>query len=175
MPLKYIFGQDQLVADFVARSKRASGFGPRAGFTDRKLRAIGIANADSELIPGVVDSELIAGIVYYNYSPEAGTIEMSVEALPKQRWLTKATLALMFQYPFLVCRCQMLITGISARSEHIQRMLAALNFTLIRIPRFCGRDEDGVIGLLTYEDWVAGKFCQKLGHHTVDATAEMAA
>ena len=162
MPIKYIFGQDQLVADFVARTKIASGFSPRAGFTDKKLRAIGIANSADKLI---------AGIVFLNYSPEAGTIEMSVEALPKQRWLTKQTIALMFQYPFQVCGCQMLITKTSARSEHVLRMLAAMNFSLILIPRAGGRDEDGVIGLLTYEDWVAGKFCQKLGHHIVDDVA----
>jgi hypothetical protein len=175
MPLKYIFGQDQLVADFVARSKRASGFAPRAGFTDRKLRAIGIAKTDSELIPGVVDNELIAGIVYFNHLPEAGTIEMSVEALPGQHWLTRSTLAVMFQYPFLDCGCQLLITGISARSVHILRMLAVLNFTHILIPRACGRDEDGVISTLTYEDWVAGKFCQKYGHHLLDVKIEKAA
>jgi len=130
------------------------------------LRAIGIANDDGDLI---------AGIVYFNYSPEAGTIEMSVEALPKQRWLTKATLAVMFQYPFWDCGCQMLITKTSARSEHVLRMLAAMNFSLILIPRAGGRDEDGVIALLTYEDWVAGKFCRRLGHHIVNTETERAA
>jgi hypothetical protein len=166
MPLKYLFGQDQLVADWVAQTKLASGFSPRAGFTDKKLRAIGIANAADELI---------AGLVYFDHKPEAGTIEFSVEAKPKQHWLTKSTLALMFQYPFQVCGCQMLITKTSAHSTHVLRMLAAMNFTHILVPRAGGRDHDGVISTLTYEDWVAGKFCQKFGHHIVDVQTEKAA
>src|SRR5580765_3324740 len=128
MSLKYIFGKDELVADFVARTKAKSGFAWSTGFADRNLRAIGIVNDDNELI---------AGLVYFNYNPEAGTIEMSVEALPKQRWLTRETLAVMFQYPFIHCGCQMLMTRTSIRSEHVLRMLAAMNFMLIRIPR-CG-------------------------------------
>lgn len=156
MTLRYIFGQDELVADFVARAKMASGFSRHAGFTDPHLKAIGIINDDNELI---------AGIVYFNYNPDAGTIEMSIEALPKQNWLTRSTLAIMFQYPFLHCRCQMLMTKTAAYSEHVLRMLAAMNFKLILVPRSGGRNEDGVLGLLTYEDWVNGKFCRRFRHH----------
>jgi RimJ/RimL family protein N-acetyltransferase len=156
MALRYIFDQDALVADFVARSKIASGATKRAAFTDRNLRAVGIANSDNELI---------AGIVYFNFNPEAGTIDMSVEALPKQRWLTPSTLAIMFQYPFLHCGCQMVMTRTEARNEHVLRMLAAMNFKLILIPRSGGRTEDGVIALLTYEDWLESKFCRRYGHH----------
>lgn len=167
MPLKYIYGQDKVVADFVARSKLASGFTEwRSGFGDKNYKAIGIANDDNELI---------AGLVYFNYHPEAGTIEVSIDALPKQRWLTQETLAIMFQYPFLDCKCQMLITKTSARSEHVQRMLAMMNFKLILIPRAGGRHEDGVLALLTYEDWLEAKFCKRYGHHLRDVKAEAAA
>jgi hypothetical protein len=38
MALKYIYGQDALVADFVARSKLASGFTEwQTGFADKNL------------------------------------------------------------------------------------------------------------------------------------------
>jgi hypothetical protein len=167
MPLRYIYGQDQIVADFVARSKLASGFSEwQSGFADKNLKAIGIANDDNELI---------AGIVYFNYHPEAGTIEMSIDAIPKQRWLTRSTLAVMFQYPFLQCGCQMLITKTSARSLHVLRMLAAMNFALIRIPRANGRNDDGVICLLTVEDWMANKFCKRFGHHIIGVATEQQA
>lgn len=159
MPLRYIYEQDRLVADFVARAKLASGFSKYAEFTDKNLRAVGVANNENELI---------AGIVYFNYNPGAETIEMSIEAVPKQRWLTPTTLGVMFQYPFLVCRCQMLMTKTSARSEHVLRMLAAMNFGLIMVPRSGGRNEDGVLGLLTVEDWMSSKFCQRYGHHILD-------
>jgi hypothetical protein len=100
---------------------------------------------------------------------------MSVEALPKQHWLSRTTLAVMFRYPFLVCGCQMLITKTSARSEHVLRMLAAMNFKLILVPRSGGRNEDGVLALLTYEDWVEGKFCKRFEHHIADVDTEKAA
>ena len=167
MALKYIYGQDRVVADFVARSKLASGFTEwKSGFGTKNLTAIGIANDDNELI---------AGLVYFDWHPEAGTIEVSIDAVPKQRWLTPQTLAIMFQYPFLDCGCQMLITRTSDKAEHVQRMLAAMNFQLIRIPRAGGRNEDGVIALLTYEDWLEAKFCKRYGHHLRDAKAEVAA
>jgi hypothetical protein len=165
MALRYIFGQDEIVADFVARSKIASGAVTRAGFPDKNLRAIGIANADNELI---------AGIVYFLFNPEAGTIEMSVEALHGHRWLTPSTLALMFQYPFLTCGCQMLITKTMARNLHVLRMLSAMNFTLILHPRAGGRYEDGVVAQLTYEDWLESKFCKRYKHHIVENKAEAA-
>jgi hypothetical protein len=165
MALKYIFGQDELVADFVARSKIASGAVTRASFPDKNLRAIGIANADNELI---------AGIVYFSFNPDAGTIEMSVEALRGHRWLTPSTLALMFQYPFIGCGCQMLITKTMARNQHILRMLSAMNFTLILHPRAGGRHEDGVVAQLTYEDWLESKFCKRYKHHIVENKAEAA-
>ena len=163
--LRYVYDQDLLVADFVARAKIASGHTKRAGFPDKNLRAIGISDERNELI---------AGIVYFNYNPEAGTIEMSVEALPKQRWLTPTTLAVMFQYPFVHCGCQMLITKTMARSTHVLRMLAAMNFSLIRIPRAGGRNEDGVLALLTQEDWLASRFTKRFGHHVTVKADEAA-
>ena len=166
MPVKYVFDQSERVADFVVRSKIASGATTYAGFPDKGVRAIGIENADKELI---------AGIVYFNYKRDVGTIDMSVEALPKQRWLTPTTIAIMFQYPFLECGCQEVITRTEARNEHVLRMLAALNFTLIRIPRAAGRHEDGVIAVLTDDDWVASKFCRRYGHHLADIKPAVAA
>jgi hypothetical protein len=166
MPLRYVFGRDQLVADFVTRSKIASGFSALAGFSDKNLRAIGIVDGDNELI---------AGIVYYNYNPAAGTIEMSIEALPKQRWLTPATLAVMFQYPFIHCGCQMLTTKTSVRSTHVLRMLGAMNFDLIKVRRASGRNEDGVLCTLTDDAWMNSKFCRRFGHHLIGRKQEEAA
>ena len=164
MALTYIIGQDALVTDFIVRSKIASGATKRASYP-ANARAIGIANADGELI---------AGLVYFNYNPEAETIEMSAEALPGHRWLTPSTLAVMFQYPFLGCRCQMLITKTEARNRHVLRMLGAMNFTLILHPRAGGRYEDGVVAQLTVEDWMESKFCKRYGHHIVNAEAKAA-
>jgi hypothetical protein len=166
MPLKYIMGQDELVCDFVLASKRAAGVIEPGDVYPKNARAIGITT---------MDDELIAGIVYYNYKPVAETIEMSVEALRGYRWLTPSTLSIMFRYPFIGCGCQMLISHTTTPYEHVMRMFAALNFSLIVIPRGGGRNKDAVIATLTVEDWIASKTCQRYKHHIVDdATAEAA-
>jgi hypothetical protein len=69
----------------------------------------------------------------------------------------------------------MLITKTSANSEHVLRMLAVMNFRLILIPRLGGRTEDGVLALLTYEDWLESKFCKRYRHYLPDAKAGKAA
>ena len=166
MPLTYVMGQDRLVCDFVLASKRAVGAAQSYSVFPGNARAIGIADGNNELI---------AGIVYYNYSPESETIEMSVEALPGRRWLTPSTLSIMFRYPFIGCRCQMLITRTTSKYQHVMRMLAALNFALIRIPRGGGRDVDAIVATLTVEDWLDSKICKRYNHHAIDAPKAEAA
>lgn len=145
--LDYVYGHDQIIADFVASMipHCARGFGPNA-------KAI-----------GVVDGErLIAGIVYHNYDPEAGIIEISGAALPKSRWLTRNTLAVMYGYPFLQCHCQMVVQRTPADDERLLAILARYGFMFVPIPRLFGRERDGVACLLTYEDWIDSRFNRKL-------------
>jgi hypothetical protein len=134
MSLKYVFGQDELVADFVAQMiphVRRRGFG-------KACRAIGVVDADNELI---------AGFVYHNLSEEAGLIEISAAALPGRLWVTPETLKTMYQFPFLQCGCQMVLHKVLSTNERMLRQFAALNCKLIAIPRLFGRERDGVPGL----------------------------
>jgi RimJ/RimL family protein N-acetyltransferase len=103
---------------------------------------------------GVVDERdrLIAGMVYHNYDPEAGTIEISGAAITP-RWLSRRTLRLMHAYPFLVCNCQMVVQRIPADNDRLLGILARLSYMLIPVPRLFGRERDGVIAILTVEDW----------------------
>jgi len=153
--LRYVFDQDQLVANFVAQMIphcRERGFGTA-------MRAIGVVDNDNELI---------AGMVYHNLDPEAGVIEMSGAALPGRIWITRMSLRVLWQFPFLQCRAQMVLMRVRASDERLLRQLAALNYTLTRVPRMYGRHADGVLCLLTDDDWAANKFCQKYGHHLND-------
>jgi hypothetical protein len=161
MSLRYVYGQDKLVADFVIRLKLAIG-APGVDFDLNKIRTVGIIDANNELI---------AGLIFYNFSPETGWIELSLEALPKSRWLTRTTLAVMFQYPFLQCGSQMLVTKTSMKHQHVLRMLAALNFTFITIPRLYGRNRDGVLCMLSDDAWKASKTCRRFKHHLLPPTA----
>ena len=158
--LGYVYGHDETVAQFVAQliPHCRRGFGANA-------KAIGVIDEDGKLI---------AGLVYHNYDPEAGIIEVS-GASTTARWLTRGTIARFYQYPFLQCGCQMVIQRTPADDTRLLRQLAAYDYTFIKIPRLFGRDRDGVVCCLTYEDWADNRFNKRFGHHLVDAHLEEAA
>lgn len=146
--LDYVYGQDQIIAEFVVNlipHCRQRGFG--------KCKAIGIIDESGKLI---------AGMVYNNWVPEAGVIEMSGAALPGKYWLTRETLRRIYRYPFEDCHCQMVVMQVAANDTVLLGVLAALGYNLIRVPRLHGRDKDAVLCLLTYEDWIANKITKRL-------------
>lgn len=158
--LDYVYGHDEAVAHFVAQlipECRERGF-------PRSSKAIGVIDGD----------KLIAGLVYHNYSPEAGVIEMSGAAIPGKYWLTRETLKRIYQYPFLTVGCQMVLMRV-AEDNVVLRTLAQLNYTFIRIPRLLGRDKDAIVCTLTYEAWASNKLNQRYKHHIADRQLEEAA
>jgi RimJ/RimL family protein N-acetyltransferase len=108
---------------------------------------------------GIIDEEgkLIAGLVYTNWNPDAGTIEISGAAI-NPRWLSRETLRRMFGYPFNEVHCQMVVMRVLATNERLLRQLAAYGFNFVEVKRLFGREHDGVICTLTAEDWAANKF-----------------
>lgn len=150
--LDYLYGHNDVVLQFAAQlipACRERGFA-------RAATAIGVVEIEGDA------ANLIAGIIYHNWEPEAEIIEMSVAALPGKQWLTRGTVNRMFQYPFLQLGCQMVVNRMSAEDERLLRQCAVLGFSLIRVPRMLGRNRDGVLGFLTVEDWLANKFNQRL-------------
>jgi len=141
--LDYVYGYDALVADFVAQliPHCRRGFGPNA-------KAIGIID----------DGNLIAGLVYHNYDPEAEIIEISGAALPGKYWMTRRTIAQMYGYPFLQIGCQMVVNRVRADDERQLSMLARYGYAFHKVHRMYGRDSDGVLCTLTYEDWMSNRF-----------------
>jgi RimJ/RimL family protein N-acetyltransferase len=149
--LDYVYGHDQTVAEFVASliPHCHRGFGTAC-------KAIGVIDGN-----GV----LIAGFVYHNWDPDSEVIEMSGAALPGRYWLTRETLARMYQYPFHQCGCQMVVMRVLADNDRLLRILAAYNYTFYKVHRMWGRDTDGVLCTLTREAWDDNKFNRRLGHH----------
>jgi hypothetical protein len=141
--LDYVFGHDEAVAAFVAQlipECRERGFG--------KCRAIGVVD----------ETGLLGGLVYRNWCPEVGTIEISGAALPGTNWLSRRTVQIMYDYPFYQCGCQMVIKTTMADNEIVLRIMAAVGFDLHYMKRLGGRDRDGVVGTLTQEQWEASKY-----------------
>jgi orotate phosphoribosyltransferase len=159
--LDYLYGYDEIVAKFVANKipqVRERGFGGAC-------KAIGVID----------DERIIAGIVYHNYDPTAGVIQISVAAEPGSRWCTPGTLARLYQYPFHQLGCQMVIQLVAAVDERAQRQMAAMNHSLQIIPRLMGRDQDAVLGTLTYEAWTQSKVCRRYRHDVPQPPANEAA
>ena len=107
---------------------------------------------------GVFEGEqLIAVVVFNNYQPEAGVIELHAAA-DSPRWLTRPVLAEMFGYCFDQIGCQMAITRVSERNTRLLRIFTAYGFEHVTIPRLRGRDEGERIFFLTEEAWRSNKF-----------------
>ena len=158
--LVYVYGHDAIVAKFVASliPHCRFGFGPN-------VMAIGI----------VEGSDLIAGLVYHNYDPGAGIIEISGAALPGRHWLTRETIKRMYRYPFHVCGCQMIVQRTPAADERLLWILSRYDYAFIPVPRMFGRDRDGVICCLTVEAWENNRFNKRFKHHLIDDLIEEAA
>jgi RimJ/RimL family protein N-acetyltransferase len=146
MKIEFLYGQDEAVAQFVAQFVQHG----RTGFG--RCKTIGVIDDDGRLI---------AGFVYHTYNDAAGVIEMGAAAIDR-RFLTRATLRRMFEYPFIECGCQMLITQVHADNEALLDQFARLNFNMTLIPRLFGRDDDGVYCTLTDDQWLDSKFSRRL-------------
>ncbi len=105
------------------------------------------------------DGKPIACMVYHEFSPETGIIEIS-GASTDRRWLQRRVLKEMFAYPFEGVGVQMVVMRVSARrgQRHLHRMLKSYGFKAYHIPRLWGREEDGIIFTLTDDDWRENKF-----------------
>lgn len=107
------------------------------------------------------DSQLVAVILYNNFQPEAGVIEIHGAGI-SPRWLTRPVLRGMFEYPFMQLGCQNVIMRVSDRDRRLLRILKAYGFKHVTIPRLRGRDEGERIFWLTDDAWKANGFHKEL-------------
>nr|WP_244495251.1 GNAT family protein [Ensifer sp. Root423] len=104
---------------------------------------------------GLIDADrLAAGVVFHNYNPEAGVIELSAASICR-RWLTRPMLKGMFGYPFDQLGCQMVVLRVSERNAVMIEIAERFGFASHRIPRLRGRDEAEILFTFTDEDWRA--------------------
>jgi hypothetical protein len=144
--LRYVFGHDEAVAKFVAQL-----IPHNAGRDFGRVKTIGVIDEDGLLI---------AGIVYGNWDPGAGVIEIAAAAI-SPRWLTRRTLQVMYRYPFDQCGCQMVVQRTPADNERLLRQLAVGGYNFYLVPRLFGRDRDAVICTLTKETWASSRFIRR--------------
>lgn len=117
---------------------------------------------------GVFDGDqLKAVVVYHNWDPESGVIEISAASTSK-RWLTRPVLREIFAYPFDRLAYQMVVARVSPKNQTESgrgtvRIFRSFGFNEYRIPRLRGRDEDEIIFTLTDDQWRSNGYHKENG------------
>jgi RimJ/RimL family protein N-acetyltransferase len=123
------------------------------------LHSFGVADnvwPDSTSLGILKDGKPIAGFVFHDYRPSAGTVQYSGAAISPE-WGKGPSLHYMFQYMFDGLNCQMVMTGNSARNVHLHRILERLGHKKHVIERAWDRDTAMYFWTLTREDWMTNK------------------
>lgn len=106
----------------------------------------------------VVDgTQIIAGVLYNNWHPDEGVIELHAASVDK-RWLTRRVMHQMFAFPFDGLKCQLCVLRVSEHNKPMLRIAKAYGFKEYVIPRLRGRDEAEHILTLTDDDWRTNRF-----------------
>lgn len=106
----------------------------------------------------VIDNgQLIAGVLYNNYQPDTGVIELHASAIDK-RWLTRPILRAVFALPFDQLGCQLCVLRVSEKNETMLRIARSVGFKEVLIPRLRGRNEGEYIMTLADDEWRRGRF-----------------
>lgn len=103
-----------------------------------------------------IGGDLVAGVVFQNWNPKAGTIEISAGAVDP-RWLARKSLLTIFGYVFDTAGCQLCVLQVSEHNDRMRSIARRLGFTEILIPRMRGRDEALAVYTLTSEQWAGSR------------------
>lgn len=135
-----LYGQSDLVAGFVAEL-----LGYPRGFGE--CQAVGFLDGEGKLV---------AGVVYHQYQPEQGVMEISA-ASTCRNWLNRARLAEIFDYPFRI-GCRLVVARIGEHNARARRIWRSLGSDEYVIPALRSPQEAEVIYVLSAENWRTGKF-----------------
>lgn len=129
-------------------------------FVEKSIGGSGFGFGNSSAMGIFDDHQFIAAVVFHNWEPRAGVMEMSAASLSK-RWLTRPVLQRMFGYVFGDVGCQMVVMRVSERNVGMVRIARAYGFSEVLIPRLRGREEGEFIFTYTDDDWRTSRFNSK--------------
>lgn len=141
MPSNLLYGQSQMVADWVA----ARIPGCERGFN--KCQGVGVLRG----------TELIAGVVFHNWSPESGTIEVSAAAT-SPKWATRKNLTELFAYPFEGIGCRLVIARTSEANKRVRKLWLAFGATEHILPDLRAEGVGECVLILTKDAWQKSRF-----------------
>lgn len=137
-----------LPRDVVVRWVQRALFGPGETFSDPNAQAIGLYNNNNDLV---------AGVVYHNWSPSSGSIEMSAYSTTRV-WANKSVVRLLFDYPFLQVGCRIVVARHAEDNTHARRIWSALGASEHIIPDLRADGLGEAIAVLRKETWLNSKF-----------------
>jgi RimJ/RimL family protein N-acetyltransferase len=100
---------------------------------------------------------LVAGIVYHNFDPDTGTIELTAYS-SRRDWLNRDRLKWIFSYPFDQLGVRVCVARISEHNTRTLRIWRAFGAELTPIPDLRAEGEAEVIAVLRRDTWKNSKF-----------------
>ena len=136
--LRAVFYEDAACCAFVGAMIGVEDFG--------NCRTIGFLDAD-----GLLE----AAVVYNNWNPKSGVIEINAAAR-NRAWGTRGRLRLIFEYPFAFAR--MVVARTSGNNPGPLRIWRALGAKEYRVEGLRGPDEDEIIHTMTVDHWRSSRW-----------------
>lgn len=115
---------------------------------------------DSTSLGILKDRKPIAGFVFHDFKPSAGTVQYS-GASTTPEWGNGASLHQIFSYMFDGLGCQMVMTGNSERNTGLHRLLERLSHKKHIIERAWDRETALYFWTLTREDWLQNRLMRR--------------
>ena len=113
---------------------------------------------------GLTKGDAVSAVVlFHNYDPGAGVIEISA-ASDDKRWLTRPVLRALFGYAFNELGCQAVVARIDPERAALARIFTAYGFQRFDLPRLRGRNKGEAVLILADDDWRLNGFHKDYGH-----------
>lgn len=106
------------------------------------------------------DRQLVAGVVYHNYQPLDGVVEVSCASIHR-KWMSRDIIRTAISMPFEALGCQAVFARHSEANKEARRFWKALGASEHVIPRLRGRDEPAeCVAVLPQEVWAESRFAK---------------
>lgn len=115
--------------------------------------------------------DLRAGVVFHDYQPDAGTIQLS--AYGGAAWRSRRTINRIMGIAFDNLACQMIFLQTRATNIRAVSNANALGFSGHLIPRMFGREDDGWLFTLTDDAWRRSRLRIDNGQISTESTGSV--
>lgn len=100
---------------------------------------------------------LVAGVVFHNFDPDRGAIEMSAYS-QNCGWLDRNRLRAVFSYPFDQLKCRIAVARIAESNTTARRIWRALGSSETLVPDLYAAGEAEAICILRADAWQKSNF-----------------